>query len=41
MHQSEHAAGFEWKPEIGVGAVALYAATCPNCGTNNTPGAVV
>ena len=41
MHQSEHAAGFEWKPEVGVGAAeAAHAATCPNCGTHNTPGAV-
>jgi hypothetical protein len=41
MHQSEHAAGFEWKPEVGAGAAeAAHAATCPNCGTHNTPGAV-
>ena len=40
MHQSEHAAGFEWKPEVGAGAAeAAHAATCPNCGTRNTPGA--
>mgnify|MGYP002771496784 CR=1 FL=1 len=33
MHQSEHAAGFEWKPEVGAGAAeAAHAATCPNCG---------
>ena len=41
MHQSEHAAGFEWKPKVGAGAAeAAHAATCPNCGTHNTPGAV-
>lgn len=41
MHQSEHAAGFEWKPEVGAGAAeAAHAATCPNCGTHNPPGAV-
>ena len=35
MHQSEHAAGFEWKPEVGAGAAeAAHAATCPNCGTH-------
>lgn len=40
MHRSEHAAGFEWQPEIGPGAVkAAHEATCPNCGTRNTPGA--
>ena len=40
MHRSEHAAGFEWQPEIGPEAVkAAQEATCPNCGTRNTPGA--
>ena len=40
MHRSEHAAGFEWQPEIGPDAVkAAHEATCPNCGTRNTPGA--
>ena len=40
MHKSEHAAGFEWQPEIGPEAVkAAHEATCPNCGTRNTPGA--
>ena len=40
MHRSEHAAGFEWQPEIGPEAVkAAHEATCPNCGTRNTPGA--
>ena len=41
MHTSEHAAGFEWQPEFGPEAdQAAHAATCPNCGTHNTPGAV-
>ncbi len=36
----EHAAGFEWQPEIGPNAdKAAHEATCPNCGTRNTPGA--
>ena len=40
MHQSEHAAGFEWKPEFGPEAeAAAHAAICPNCGTYNEPGA--
>ena len=40
MHRSEHAAGFEWQPEIGPDAdKAAHEATCPNCGTRNTPGA--
>lgn len=40
MHQSEHAAGFEWKPEVGPEAeAAAHAAICPNCGTHNQPGA--
>ena len=40
MHRSEHAAGFEWQPEIGPEAVKVaHEATCPNCGTRNTPGA--
>lgn len=40
MHRSEHAAGFEWQPEVGPDAVkAAHEATCPNCGTRNTPGA--
>ena len=40
MHKSEHAAGFEWKPEVGPEAEqAAHEATCPNCGTHNTPGA--
>ena len=40
MHRSEHAAGFEWQPEIGPEAVkAAHEAICPNCGTRNTPGA--
>lgn len=40
MHQSEHAAGFEWTPEFGPEAdAAAHAATCPNCGTHNAPGA--
>lgn len=40
MHRSEHAAGFEWQPEIGPNAdKAAHEATCPNCGTRNTPGA--
>ena len=39
MHRSEHAAGFEWQPEIGPEAVkAAHEATCPNCGTRK-PGA--
>ena len=39
-HKSEHAAGFEWKPEVGPEAEqAAHEATCPNCGTHNTPGA--
>lgn len=39
MHQSEHAAGFEWKPEFGPEAeAAAHAAICPNCGTHNEPG---
>ena len=41
MHRSEHAAGFEWQPEVGPEAdQAAHEATCPNCGTHNTPGAV-
>ena len=41
MHTSEHAAGFEWQPEVGEGAAeAAHAAVCPNCGTHNTPGAL-
>ena len=41
MHTAEHAAGFEWQPEIGPEAdKAAHEATCPNCGTHNTPGAV-
>ena len=41
MHKSEHAAGFEWQPEVGAGAAeAAHAAVCPNCGTHNTPGSV-
>lgn len=41
MHKSEHAAGFEWQPEFGPEAdKAAHEATCPNCGTHNTPGAV-
>ena len=41
MHRSEHAAGFEWQPEVGPEAdKAAHEATCPNCGTHNTPGAV-
>ncbi len=40
MHKSEHAAGFEWQPEVGPEAdKAAHEATCPNCGTHNTPGA--
>ncbi len=40
MHRSEHAAGFEWQPEVGPDAVkAAHEATCPNCGTRNTLGA--
>lgn len=40
MHQSEHAAGFEWQPEFGPEAEeAAHAAICPNCGTHNKPGA--
>lgn len=40
MHQSEHAAGFEWKPEFGPEAESAAAeAVCPNCGTHNQPGA--
>ena len=40
MHRSEHAAGFEWQPEVGPEAEqAAHEATCPNCGTHNTPGA--
>lgn len=40
MHQSEHAAGFEWKPEFSPEAeAAAHAAICPNCGTHNEPGA--
>lgn len=40
MHRSEHAAGFEWQPEVGPDAdKAAHEATCPNCGTRNTPGA--
>lgn len=40
LHQSEHAAGFEWKPEFGPEAeAAAHAAICPNCGTHNEPGA--
>lgn len=39
MHQSEHAAGFEWHPEFGPEAeAAAHAAVCPNCGTHNQPG---
>lgn len=39
VHQSEHAAGFEWKPEVGPEAeAAAHAAVCPNCGTHNMPG---
>ena len=41
MHKSEHVAGFEWQPEVGPDAdKAAHEATCPNCGTHNTPGAV-
>ena len=41
MHRSEHAAGFEWQPEAGPEAEkAAHEATCPNCGTHNTLGAV-
>lgn len=41
MHQSEHAAGFEWKPEVGPEAdAAAHAAVCANCGTHNEPGAL-
>ena len=30
MHRSEHAAGFEWQPEVGPDAVkAAHEATCP------------
>lgn len=40
MHQSEHASGFEWKPEFRPEAeAAAHAAICPNCGTHNEPGA--
>ena len=39
LHQSEHAAGFEWQPEFGPEAeAAAHAAICPNCGTHNEPG---
>lgn len=39
MHQSEHAAGFEWTPEFGPEAESAAAdAVCPNCGTHNAPG---
>lgn len=39
VHQSEHAAGFEWQPEFGPEAeAAAHAAICPNCGTHNQPG---
>ena len=40
LHQSEHAAGFEWVPEFGPEAeAAAHDAVCPNCGTHNEPGA--
>ncbi len=40
MHtKSEHAAGFEWKPEVGPEAEqAAHEATCPNCGTHKHAG---
>ena len=43
LHKSEHAAGFEWKPDAvpeDEAAAAQHLAVCPNCGTHNTPGAV-
>lgn len=36
VHQAEHAAGFEWKPD---NAPEELDAVCPNCGTHNPAGA--
>ncbi len=36
MHSSEHAAGFEWKPDTEPESAE---AICPNCGTHNPVGA--
>lgn len=38
LHQAEHAAGFEWKPDVPEDDVPEEA-VCPNCGTHNPPGA--
>lgn len=35
LHQAQHAAGFEWKPDT---APEQMAAVCPNCGTHNPAG---
>lgn len=36
LHRSEHAAGFEWKPDAEPESIE---AVCPNCGTHNPAGA--
>ena len=43
IHEAEHAAGFEWKPDAepaDEAAAARHLAVCPNCGNHNEPGAV-
>lgn len=43
VHETEHAAGFEWKPDAepaDEAENARHLAVCPNCGSHNEPGAV-
>ena len=43
VHEAEHAAGFEWKPDAepaDEADTARHLAVCPNCGNHNEPGAV-
>lgn len=43
VHEAEHAAGFEWKPDADPADeadTARHLAVCPNCGSHNEPGAV-
>ena len=43
VHEAEHAAGFEWKPDADPAdeaETARHLAVCPNCGSHNEPGAV-
>lgn len=43
VHEAEHAAGFEWKPDAepaDEAETARHLAVCPNCGSHNEPGAV-